>query len=130
MRPNHAVTVFIAVSLLVWSGCGSSGRPHAAATVPVKGTVTYKGKPLSGGEITFEPGFGREAFGTIQSDGTFVLTTFKEGDGAVVGTHRVAVTGTAAGGRQATPLKYKNTSSSKIQVEVSEGKTDYSIDLQ
>ena len=63
------------------------------ATVPVKGKVTYKGKPLTEGEIVFEPdNSGREAHGSIQPDGSFELTTFKTGDGAVPGTHRVAVT--------------------------------------
>src|SRR5262245_16358306 len=83
----------IAAALLVQSwGCGGSdGKPPEGLTVPVKGQVTYKGKPLTGGSIMFEPvDGGREAHGTIQPDGTFSLSTFRSGDGAVRGVHRVA----------------------------------------
>ena len=104
-------------------------RPVRRPTVPVKGKVTYKGKPLTQGEIVFEPeSAGREAHGGIQSDGTFELTTYKQGDGAVPGTHRVAVTGTSK--KDAVPTKYKNVSSSKTQVEVAEGKTGYTVDFK
>ena len=44
------------------------------------------------------------------------------------GTHRVAVTGTSK--KDAVPIKYKNVSSSKTQVEVAEGKTEYTIDFK
>jgi hypothetical protein len=98
-------------------------------TLPVKGKVTLKGKPLTQGQIVFEPdSAGREAHGSIQPDGTFELTTFKPGDGAAPGTHRVAVTGTSK--KDAVPVKYQSTSSSKTEVEVAEGKTEYTIDLK
>jgi hypothetical protein len=98
-------------------------------TVPVKGKVTYKGKPLTQGEIVFEPdSAGREAHGNILPDGSFELTTFKQGDGAVPGTHRIAVTGTSR--NDGVPAKFKNVSSSKTQVEVAEGKTEYAVDLR
>ena len=110
------------------SGCGSSDRPYVAPTLPVKGKITYNGKPLTQGNITFEPvGFGRDASGGIQPDGTFVLTTFKDGDGAVAGVHRVAVTDT---GRVVLPARYRSLSSSKVEVEVVEGKSEYAIDLK
>jgi hypothetical protein len=84
---------------------------------------------LTQGEITFEPSdIGREAHGSIQPDGTFELTTFNKNDGAVPGTHRVAVSGTSK--KDAVPLKYRNTSSSKTLVEVAAGKSDYSVDFK
>ena len=113
--------------------CHDLPRPKGSAadvasTFPVKGKVTYKGQPLTGGSITFESEEnGRESHGNIQPDGTFVLTTFKEGDGAPAGVHRVAVSGT---GKGVIPAKFHNPSSSKIQVEVSEGKTEYPIELK
>jgi hypothetical protein len=98
-------------------------------TIPVKGKITYKGRPLTQGEIVFEPNSaGREAYGNIQPDGTFELTTFKAGDGAAPGTHRVAVTGTSK--KDAVPVKYQSTSSSKTEVQVAEGKTEYTIDFK
>jgi hypothetical protein len=110
-------------------GCGSSDGPYVATTVPVKGKVSYKGKPLTQGEIVFEPkSAGREAHGNIQPDGTFELTSFKSGDGAIAGTHRVAVSGTSK--KDGVPVKYQNTSSSKTEVEVAEGKSDYTVDFK
>ncbi len=86
---------------------------------------------MTSGSITFESEEnGRESHGAIKPDGTFVLTTFKEGDGALAGVHRVAVSGTGKGGKEVVPPKFRNTSSSKVQVEVSEGKTEYEVELK
>lgn len=84
-------------SLFFLAGCGSG---HPAPTYPVTGKVVFSddGTPLStGGSILWEsvPDEPRElpfnASGAIQADGTFELTTFEEGDGAVAGEHRVLV---------------------------------------
>jgi hypothetical protein len=64
-----------------------------APLVSVKGKVTYKGQPLTKGVIRFEPsGYGRAASGKLQSDGTYVLSTLKDGDGVVAGKHTVYLT--------------------------------------
>jgi len=58
----------------------------------VKGTVTYKGKPISGAVVSFmmerAP---RGATGTTDANGNYKLTTFDTNDGALVGTHKVTV---------------------------------------
>jgi hypothetical protein len=128
MRSGAAATIALALCLLApFAGCGSSAAPQGAKTFPVQGKVTYKGQPLKTGSITFEPeGAGRDGHADIQPDGTFVLTTYKNGDGAVGGTHRVAVSNAG----KAVPLKYASVSSSKVEIEVSEGKTDYRIELK
>lgn len=124
-----AIGLIAAMALSACAGCGSQEGTYVGATVPVKGTVTYKGKPLSSGEVVFEPDSGgREAHGAIGADGTFELTTYNKGDGAVPGTHRVAVTGTSK--KDNVPVKFKHVSSSKFEVEVSEGKGEYPIDLK
>ncbi len=107
---------------LVCYGCGSPSEALAPSPpVPVKGKVTYRGKPLSKGEITLMPtDGGQQARGTIQSDGTFVLRTFKDEDGALIGVHAVSVTGTDQ------PLQLKK----ETHVRVVEGKSDYVIDLK
>lgn len=69
------------------AGCGSDLPP----TAKVRGTVTIGGKPLESGTITFYPRQGRPASGAIQPDGSYQLTTFREGDGAVLGPHKVAI---------------------------------------
>ena len=58
----------------------------------VKGTVTYRGKPVSGAivSLTME-GAARGATGTTDGNGNYKLTTFDTNDGAIVGTHKVTV---------------------------------------
>ncbi len=84
---------------LVWAVCvaamGCSNHPPVA---PVRGVVKMDGKPLPGGRIMFQPIasgeeklVGQSAMGQIQQDGSFVLTTYKDGDGAMVGLHRPVV---------------------------------------
>ena len=84
---------------LVWVACvaavGCSNQPQVA---PVRGIVKMDGKPLPGGGIMFEPIasgdnkiVGKSAFGQIQQDGSFVLTTYKDGDGALIGSHHPVV---------------------------------------
>ena len=112
--------------LLPLIGCDRSST-QGAATLPVKGTVTLNGKPLTKGHVIFEPdGAGKEATGDIQPDGSFVLTTYQKDDGAVIGNHRVSIMTT----EKKVPTKYGSVNTSKLEVEVSQGKTDYSINLK
>lgn len=78
----------IVFAVLFVSGCGSK-YPE---TAKVAGKVTYQGQPLSTGRVSFWPEKGRPAMGEIQSDGTYELTSFRKGDGAVPGRHRVSIT--------------------------------------
>lgn len=81
----------LAVFLL--TGC-SDGLP---ATLPVSGTVTWQGEPLTDGTVVFHPqeiaeGLPRRnATGKLADDGTFSLSTFRTDDGAVPGTYRVTI---------------------------------------
>jgi len=69
-------------------GCGSGQRE----TTPVSGKVTLAGKPLTTGRIMFWPDDGGPtAASSIGSDGSYCLTTYREGDGAVLGAHKVTV---------------------------------------
>ena len=79
---------FIVFSLLVAPGCGD-GR---MARVPVSGQVLIDGKPLAHGQILFVPPVGRASLGKLDVDGRFKLTCFDDGDGAVLGSHRLAIT--------------------------------------
>lgn len=123
--PARLAVLTVLLFLPVW-GCGPGAGPESSTLVPAKGKVTYKSQPLTQGDITFEPtDAGRAANGSIQPDGTFVLTTFKQGDGVVAGTHRVSVTG-----NNKVPTKYRNSSSSKTEVEVKAGTSEYPVDLK
>jgi hypothetical protein len=69
-------------------GCGGDGRVH-----PVQGHVrAADGRRATFGvvELTADSG-GHVAAGVVQEDGTFRLSTFRDGDGAVAGRHRVIV---------------------------------------
>jgi hypothetical protein len=88
--PEWRITAIAYLSLLAMTGCGS-GRPDVA---PVRGTVSLNGKPVTTGRIMFYPTAGRPACAPINSDGTYVLTTFESDDGALIGTHRVTITST------------------------------------
>ena len=51
-----------------------------------------KGEKLSHGHVLFTPiGGGQYGVGEIQPDGSFVVSTFEKGDGAVVGDHNIQV---------------------------------------
>jgi hypothetical protein len=70
-------------------GCNQSAAPP---TYPVRGTVTYQGKPLTGAAVAFmADGASRVATGKTDDTGSFQLTTFQENDGAVPGSHVITV---------------------------------------
>ena len=67
------------------SGCGSD-------LASVRGSVQREGSPLPDGRVVFtRVGGGRTAFGEIQSDGAFELTTERPNDGAEPGTYRIRI---------------------------------------
>jgi hypothetical protein len=102
-------------------GCGSSPTLPIAQPVPVKGRITYRGKPLNQGSITLEAtDGGRDAKGKIEPDGSFTLTTNQDGDGAIIGVYRVVVTDTNP------QVQTKK----DAHVRVTEGQAEYVIDLK
>jgi hypothetical protein len=84
----------LGLGVLLWVvGCGAGGKP-----VKTEGVVTLDGKPLDGATVEFHPdppGKGSHiAAGRTGGDGTFHLTTFNTGDGAMPGTYKVLVSKT------------------------------------
>ena len=80
----------IAMLTMGLAGCAKSDQ---LPTYRASGQVVFPdGKPLGGGTIVFES---RDhpvtARGVIESDGSFRLSTYDQGDGAVAGPHRAAV---------------------------------------
>jgi hypothetical protein len=139
----NAAAVAVAV-VLMSGGCG----PRRPTTVPVRGTVMLNGRPLEGATILFQPEAGTPGRAVTSSDGSFTLTTFEEGDGALVGRHRVAVkkftmsglsevggvTGPVAAGevkeQWVTPRKYATPATSGLEVEVGPGMEAVRLDLE
>ncbi len=120
---------FLVLMTALLSGCKSE-----LELVPVHGKVLFRDKPLEYGSVMFQPaGNGPLARGTIEPDGTFVLSTESPEDGVRPGPSRVRITsfeaqatGTAAHkeremslGRSAIPKKYQSFGTSGIKVDVS-----------
>lgn len=86
---KHRIT---AVTLLIMTlACGCSDRQ--TPTWPVSGVVVLNdGTPVQTGTVEFASDDGvHTARGSIQQDGSFRLTTFQDGDGAVTGFHDAVV---------------------------------------
>lgn len=130
-------------SLMLFSGCfGQKGLE----TAPASGIVTYNGKPLSFGRVSFRPEAGSPATGEIQSDGTFALSTYGNGDGAIVGTHQVSITSTEADAgtmaetaantemavpKSLIPKKYTSFATSELTAEVvASGENKFTFELR
>jgi hypothetical protein len=73
--------------------CGCSQAEFSVT--PLKGKVICKGRPVTEGLVQFSPVSsgnpmsGKTGAGEIDRDGTFVVTTYSQGDGAVVGKCRI-----------------------------------------
>jgi len=109
-------------------GCGS-GAPYDLA--PVHGKLTVGNRPLAGAKVMFapvangdQPGAGKPGVGLTESDGNFTLTTYSDGDGAVVGEHWVTIFApvaaapekSAPGDPASSEPKYKRMSIPKKQI--------------
>ena len=87
---STALAAVVGVGVWAFVGCGDDGLPRR---YPVYGTVTYKGKPVESGTITFTPRDlhnGRSAGGTIK-DGNYSLASLTTDDGAMAGHYKVSV---------------------------------------
>jgi hypothetical protein len=86
--PSLSVNILFAIVVMT-TGCSGNG----IATYPVEGIVVLEdGTPVQTGTVEFNSlQQDLTARGKIQPDGTFRLTTFKDGDGAVPGIHDAVV---------------------------------------
>jgi hypothetical protein len=114
---------------LAAAGCGD-GRPER---VPVSGIVLIDGKPATTGHIQFVPRGNPWARGTIGPDGRFTLTTFEEGDGCVLGDHRVAVSCSKPSGSNAVlwlaPKEYSHEITSNLKQKITGPVENLKIEL-
>jgi len=69
---SHFGRMALLVALAVAAGCGG---PRT-----VTGTVRYNSKPLTKGQISFVGAGGKSASGTINADGSYVVTDVPGGD--------------------------------------------------
>ena len=126
--------------LLIVAGCA---KPGTDPTVKVTGTVTYKGTPVSGASVGFFPEKGRPGSGTTDAQGKFTLSTFRRGDGAVPGLHKVTIADVVETPKKGTPeaekwqpppprfpAKYADAKKSGLTAEVKQGdKNDFTFNM-
>lgn len=135
MKPFHDCrVVFQCLLPMLFALLPFSSGCSEQKTFPVEGKLTFKGgadaKDLAGYGITFESQEQKvSASGEVQADGTFKLSTFTEGDGAVPGKHKVAVTPKQPELDKPSPkplidLRYADPAQSGIEVEVKKEKTN------
>jgi hypothetical protein len=92
---SGSVSKFLLLAPLCLAGCGSDDL-----LAPVRGRVLCNSKPVAAANVTFSPvpkskkdiEPGKPGTGYTDSEGYFVLSTYKELDGALIGEHDVSVT--------------------------------------
>ena len=121
------------------SGCGGSGSKRKL--VQVSGTVTFEGKPLTSGTITFvaEGPSPVNAAGEISKSGTYTLSTERPGDGASPGTYKIRIESWASPpkmdetgvdpGKSAVPEKYNRIETSGLTATVKESPATQKVDF-
>jgi hypothetical protein len=123
-RFGAVAAILIAIAC---SGCGSK-----SPVARVRGKVLLDDKPLAMGSVVTLPRAGRGATGAI-NDGEFELSTFGTGDGALIGTHKVAVVANepsnstdaeAPPGKLLVPQRYTNPATSGLTIEVKAGEVN------
>lgn len=130
---SNGKLILLLIAILLATGCSNKDQLEVA---PVSGSVTIDGKPLSSGVVIFTPGQGRAAKGVISSSGTFELSTYQNNDGAIVGSHGVAVVPLQAGeGDEVVstkiPPKYHSALGSGIVLQVKAGAAnEFPIELK
>ena len=116
-------------------GCSSeSGYSVGRAS----GTVTCEGKAVPGAWVYFEPLaseggsalVGKQGFAIADASGKFVITTYNDNDGAVIGKHKVHVTAPKSEGEPAfkCPCVF-DSESQPFLVEVKSGKNEFDLAL-
>jgi hypothetical protein len=103
-RRGRAGRLALAISTAVSLACAPTG--DHPPVYPVKGKVTYKGQPITGGSVLYELEGGGEAKGSpaepgagplrvtgrIQADGTFQLRAFPDVEGMPEGRYKIGIT--------------------------------------
>ena len=138
------------------AGCGSGAPAGARPTKPVKVTVTYNGKPVDNAVVTFfiQGGEPAPAYGKTDAQGVAKMKTYVEGDGAVLGKHKVTILKSETVGetpsvdqnspdykpptgnepppviKPLVPVKYTNPATTDLVVEVTGGPNDFKLDLK
>ena len=122
--------LFIAGSLRAVAAAGGCG--HFAELDPGQGKGYLQGQTThhGHGHVRADDDYGRPARGKLQSDGTFVLTTDKEGDGVVAGHHQVYITNINPKSKARVAQEVHGLQRrSKLNADVSPERTEFTFEL-
>ena len=137
--------LYLAIVGVVGIAClmPAAGCNRRPGVMPVSGRVTFDGKPLGFGSVMIQPTAGPAARGTIGTDGSFTVSTFAPGDGAIIGPATVRVAcyeqqrpgtpppaGELAIGKSLIPEKYTQFATSGIAVTIATGMEPLKIELR
>jgi hypothetical protein len=115
---------------LAAAGCGGK------KTYPVEGQVVVKGggvpaEALAGYVVTFESEVEKVgATGSVGKDGTFRMTTTKNGDGAVAGKHRVSLIPETWDAKMVLPSRYHRLETSGLEVTVEPRTNEITLEVE
>lgn len=135
------------------AACSDGGPANRKPTKKVTVIVSYKGTPLEGATVTFIPQSTDviPAYGKTDAQGKAKMKTYVEGDGAVIGTHKVLLDKSESTGGQSVdvdspqynpnappatvkhhlPPKYGNPATSGLTAEVKDGgANEFTFDLK
>lgn len=84
---KHHLVLLIVVA--VSAGCGAPTANYSM--IPVEGTITFEGEPLSSAEVMFDSPDGPRGFGVSDENGRFSVKTRQFGAGLPAGKYRVLV---------------------------------------
>jgi hypothetical protein len=129
--------IALAAAVCLLAGCGSG----QLKTAVVRGTVTFNGKAVPNGTISFVPASGPTATGEIQPDGSYTLTTYHKGDGAVLGQHTVVIVALEDMSKRLPeernplpppiiPLKYTSLATSDLRADVKDEENTINFSLE
>ncbi len=126
-----------AVALLSFAllGCAEA-KPDRTPVFPAKGTITFKGQPVSGALVALHPK--APIAGTpnpranVGKDGSFQVSTYVTADGAPEGDYTVTVLWykpvkkgeDIVSGPNVIPAKYANPNTSDLVVSIKQGEND------
>lgn len=126
---SHCIRFLVLVAALAACSACSDGKP---ALVPVSGKLLVGGQPAENALLIFHPSATTadtvRPTARVAADGSFKVTTFEPGDGAVAGSYVVTVEWRAAptnpfdgGGPDKLQGKYNDPQKSTLQVKVENG---------
>lgn len=140
-----SLTMLSCLTLLPFAlGCGGGG--DQSPTAKVTGKVVFDGKPVTGGNLTFLPKpsganeeRGKPGTAVVNDDGTFSVSTYGDGDGAVVGVHNVTYSAPSSDGGDGggddghdaggTASPFEGLKPKDAEVTVDSGDNDLTIEL-